>query len=70
MDKQEILERQRLRIRKRPSLVLNDHSDMIIEDIAASFFRKFMRLFIIEFYFNGCRQVDSNQWTYDAYRNK
>lgn len=58
MDKQEILERQRLRIRKRPSLVLNDHSDMIIKDIAASFFRKFMRLFIIEFYFNGCRQFE------------
>lgn len=58
MDKQEILERQRQRIRKRPGLVLNNHSDMIIEDIAASFFRKLMRLFIIEFYFNGCRQFE------------
>lgn len=58
MDKQEILKRQRLRIRKRPGLVLNNHNDMIIEDIAASFLRKFMRLFIIEFYFNGCRQFE------------
>lgn len=58
MDKQEILERQRLRIRMRPNLVLNDHNDMIIQDIAASFLRKFMRLFIIEFYFNGCRQFE------------
>lgn len=58
MDKQEISERQRLRIRKHPGLVLNNHNDMIIEDIVASFLRKFMRLFIIEFYFNGCRQFE------------
>ena len=58
MRKQEILERQRQRIRMRPGLVLNDHSDMIIQDIAASFLRKFMRLFIIQFYFNGCRQFE------------
>lgn len=58
MNKQEISERQKLRIRKHPGLVLNDHNDMIIEDIAASFLRKFMRLFIIEFYFNGCRQFE------------
>lgn len=58
MNKQEISERQRQRIRKRPGLVLNNHNDMIIEDIAASFLRKFMRLFIIEFYFNGCRQFE------------
>lgn len=58
MVKQEILERQRQRIRMRPGLVLNDNSDMIIQDIAASFLRKFMRLFIIEFYFNGCRQFE------------
>ena len=58
MNKQEISKRQRLRIRKRPGLVLNDHNDMIIEDIAASFLRKFMRLFIIQFYFNGCRQFE------------
>lgn len=58
MDKQEILKRQRLRIRKCPGLVLNDHSDMIIQDIAASFLRKFMRLFIIEFYFDGHRQFE------------
>ncbi len=58
MDKQEISERQRLRIRKHPGLVLNDYSDMIIQDIAASFLRKFMRLFIIEFYFNEHRQFE------------
>lgn len=58
MDKQEILERQRQRIRMRPGLVLNDYSDMIIQDIAASFLRKFMRLFIIQFYFNEHRQFE------------
>lgn len=58
MDKQEILERQRQRIRMRPGLVLNDHNDMIIQDIAASFLRKFIRLFIIQFYFNSCRQFE------------
>ena len=31
---------------------------MIIQDIAASFLRKVMRLFIIEFYFDGCRQFE------------
>ena len=44
MDKQEISERQRLRIGKHPGLVLNDYSDMIIQDIAASFLRKFNKV--------------------------
>ncbi len=58
MDKQELLNRVRKRIRTRPGLVLYCHDDELIQDIAASFLRKFMRLFIIEFYFNGCRQFD------------
>lgn len=72
MDKQELLKRQRQRIRMRPGLVLNDHNDMIIQDIAASFLRKFMRLFIIQFYFNGCRQFEftkriDNSFEFKAY---
>lgn len=58
MDKQDLTERQRLAVRLRPGIFLYDHNDMIVQDIAASFLRKFMRLFIIEFYFNGCRQFE------------
>lgn len=58
MEKQDLSERQRLRVRLRPGIFLYDHGDMIIQDIAASFLRKIMRIFIIEFYFNGCRQFE------------
>lgn len=58
MDKQELFEREIKRVRTHPELLLRGHDDELIQDVAASFFRKFMRLFIIEFYFNGCRQFD------------
>lgn len=72
MDKQKFLERQRLAVRTRPGLMLYNRDDMIIQDIAASFFRKFMRLFIIKFYFNGCRQFEftkkvDNSFEFKAY---
>lgn len=72
MDKQKLLERQRLRVRTRPGLVLYCHDDELIQDIAASFLRKFMRLFIIEFYFDGCRQFEiikrpDNSFAFKAY---
>lgn len=58
VDKQQLLEIQRHRVRTRPQLLLCGHDDELIQDLAASFFRKIMRLFIIEFYFNGCRQFE------------
>lgn len=72
MDKQKLLEIQRLRVRTCPGLVLYCHDDELIQDIAASFLRKFMRLFIIEFYFDGCRQFEftknpDNSFAFKAY---
>lgn len=72
MDKQKLLERQRLRVRTRPGVVLYCHDDELIQDVAASFLRKFMRLFIIEFYFNSCRQFEftknpDNSFAFKAY---